>query len=592
MFMLGKGTKEKIKTGLDIYLAIIGLLTLVLFLIILGYELNAPQIKIIRITITIITISFVFQEFSRCFFQKDILKYLKLRWFENLLALILGIELFFPGAIINFINQANPKLSEMQATLIYIGLLHLIIIIALIVKILRFSYLLDKLKLHPGAIFALSFAFIIIFGTILLLLPNATPEGTKLSLIDSLFTSTSAVCVTGLIVVDTAKDFTFLGQLLILFLLQIGGLGVMTLTTFFAMYLSGGVSFKMRIMMRDLLSQESLVEVRKLILKILFFTVTIELVGAIILYHSLGGSFTEIRWDFMFSSIFHSVSAFCNAGFSIYSTGLMDSAVSMNYSYYSTIMLLIVLGGLGFTVLSNLTIIRPRKNNLKKLKHRISVSTKIVLSTTSILIISGTLIILIAEPFTFDSSMNVFEKIFHSLFLSITARTAGFNTVPTELLTNVAVVIILPLMWIGASPGSTGGGIKTTTISLAVLSLLNLMRGKDRVELFNREIEPGNIRKAFMVILSSLIFLGIGSFLLIWIEPDKQPLDLIFEATSALGTVGLSRNITGFLGTGGKAIVIILMYVGRIGVLTFFLAFIRTATQQRYTLAKTDIMIG
>lgn len=590
--MITKVKRDRIKFWLDIYIAIIGLTTLLLFLIILGYKLNASQIGLIKYAINFIIITFLFQEVMRFIIYFNKKNYIKEHIFETIIIVLFSLDMSFPGTIMNIIMGINPDLNHTQITLIYIGILHLLIIATFLIKLLRYSYILDKVKLHPGAIFGLSFLFIIIFGTILLLLPNSTPSGKSISLVDSLFTSTSAVCVTGLIVVDTAKDFTFIGQLIILFLIQIGGLGVMTLTTFFAMYLSGGTSFKIKIMMKDLLSQESLIEVRNLILKIFLFTFVIELLATILLYFSMGGSFIDIKWNLLFSSIFHSVSAFCNAGFSIYSAGLMEDTILNNYSFYTIIMVLIVLGGLGFSALSNLFQLRPRKNNLQKLKHRLNVSTKIVLSSTLILIFSGALFVFLAEPFSFESSMGLFEKIFHSLFLSVTARTAGFNTVPIDLLTNVTIIVLLPLMWIGASPGSTGGGIKTTTISAAFLSLFNLMRGKDKVELFNREINFESIKKAFLVILSSLIFLGIGVFVLIWIEPSKQPLDLIFEATSALGTVGLSRNLTSFLGTGGKVVIIILMFVGRIGVLTFFMAFVKFKSELHYSYPKTDIMIG
>ncbi|ROL61136.1 hypothetical protein D9V86_07350 [Bacteroidetes/Chlorobi group bacterium ChocPot_Mid] len=590
--MITKVKRDRIKFWFDIYIAVIGIITLSLFLIILGYKLNPSQIVLIKSTINFIIITFLLQEIIRFIINLHVKNYFKNHIFEFIIVVLLSLDMSFTGTIMNVIWGINPSLNNIQVTLIYTGILHLLIIITFFIKLLRYSYLLDKIKLHPGAIFALSFLFIIILGTILLLLPNSTPTGKSISLIDSLFTSTSAVCVTGLIVLDTAKDFTFIGQLVILFLIQTGGLGVMTLTTFFAMYLSGGTSFKIKIMMKDLLSQESLAEVRNIILKILLFTFLIESLAALILYLSMGGSLIEIKWNLLFSSIFHSVSAFCNAGFSIYSAGLMDDTLLNNYSFYTIIMILIVLGGLGFSVLSNLFQLRNRKNNLQKLKYRLTISTKIVLSSTLILIFSGALFVFFAEPYSFNSSMGFFEKIFHSFFLSVTARTAGFNTVPIDLLTNVTIIVLLPLMWIGASPGSTGGGIKTTTISAAFLSLFNLMRGKEKVELFHREIDSDSIKKAFLVILSSLIFLGMGVFVLVWIEPTKQPLDLIFEATSALGTVGLSRNLTSFLGTGGKAVIIILMFVGRIGVLTFFMAFVRNKSELHYSYPKTDIMIG
>ena len=255
-------------------------------------------------------------------------------------------------------------------------------------------------------------------------------------------------------------------------------------------------------------------------------------------------------------------------------------------------MILIILGGLGFAVLTNLNKWNPLVHSSRDYRRKLTVSTKIVLSVTFILIFVGSIFIFLTESFEFDSGLTFAEKIYHSIFLSVSCRTAGFNTMPTEQLSYALIIITLPLMWIGASPGSTGGGIKTTTIGITLLGLYHTMKGKEKIEIFDREIHQRSIRKAFMVILSSLIFLGIGSFLLIWVEPDKQPINLIFEAASAIGTVGLTRDVTSHLGTGGKLIVIFLMFVGRIGVLTFFLAFVRSAVQPRYTLPKTDIVVG
>jgi Trk-type K+ transport system membrane component len=256
-------------------------------------------------------------------------------------------------------------------------------------------------------------------------------------------------------------------------------------------------------------------------------------------------------------------------------------------------MILIILGGLGFSVLNNIIDLRPKREEYRRRWNRLTVGTKIVLISSLVLIIGGTFTIYIFEPYVFDESLSIGEKIYHSLFLAVTTRTAGFNIAPMTELAPVVIVILLPLMWIGASPGSTGGGIKTTTFSIALLTLFNLMKGKEKVEIFKREISQDSIKKALMVILSSILFLGFSVILLIWLEPDKEAMNLIFEAVSALGTVGLSMDVTGHLGSGGKVIIISLMFIGRIGVLTFFMAFIRSKQHvQKYALPKTEIMVG
>jgi trk system potassium uptake protein len=324
-----------------------------------------------------------------------------------------------------------------------------------------------------------------------------------------------------------------------------------------------------------------------LLKRILLFTFVVEYVGSIILYLSLGGNILYFDRQLYYDCLFHSVSAFCNAGFSVYSDGLMFHTVQANYIFLSTIMFLIVLGGIGFFTLSDVS----RNAFKRKNRRNLRLSSKIVLYTTAILILVGLLMFFVFE--TKNAELMTFgDKIFHSLFLSITSRTAGFNTLSIELLTPASVMFLIILMWIGASPGSTGGGIKTTTFALTVITLFNIVRGKERIEVFNREISTNNLRQASMVIISSLIFLGGGTTMLVWVEPSLNPLDLIFEATSAISTVGLSRNITSSLGNSGKTIIIILMFVGRIGVLTFFLSLYKPKPEPFYRLPNEKIMIG
>lgn len=582
--------KDDLKIILDILLILIAIFSFALFITILGFEIDNKYIPIIDFVLKVIIILFIIQELTRWLLITNIKQYLKIRWFENIVAFSLMIDLFIPEFEIINLFLLIPNIDYKTAKLLYLGLIHFIIVFVVIIKILRYNYIILKLKLPPGAIFSLSFAAIILFGTSLLLLPRSTTMQ-SISFIDSLFTSTSAVCVTGLVVLDTAKDFTILGQIIILFLIQIGGLGVMTFTTFFAFYLSGSVSFKYKVLMKDLLSQDSLSEIKSLLLDIITYTLIIELLGAFLLYISNGGNFDNFDIQLMYQSVFHSISAFCNAGFSIFSGGMTNNALSGNYFYHTIILSLIVIGGLGFNTLSNIKQIRPWKKYIK-LRHRLNVNTKLILTTTLTLIIGGTFLITVFENYKFDITLNFGEKLFHSLYLSITTRTAGFNILPMSSINTVTMIVLLPLMWIGASPGSTGGGIKTTTISLALITLFNQMRGKEKCEIFEREISQNTINNAFMVIFASIIFLCISIILLVWAEPDKQPVHLIFEAVSAISTVGLSIDLTPHLGTGGKIIIIFLMFIGRIGVLTFFLSFVRQGKSLNYSLPQTKIMVG
>jgi len=429
-------------------------------------------------------------------------------------------------------------------------------------------------------------------GTVLLLLPKATYEPQRLNIIDAFFTSTSAVCVTGLIVVDTATKFTLVGQLIIMFLIQIGGLGIMTFTTFFAIYFGGSSSIYLKIMMKDFLSEENIGKVSTILIRILLFTFLIESVGALLIYYGLNNGLSNYNPENLFISIFHSVSAFCNAGFSLFSENLMNEKVVENYLISSTVMLLIIAGGLGFTVLNNLAGIRPRFMKKKRIRNQLSVHTKIVLVSTILLIIIGSIMILLGEYNNADNKTNFFRLVYDSLFQSVSARTAGFNTLHIEFLSTPTSLIIIILMWIGASPGGTGGGIKTTTFSLAVLSFINILKGKSRTDLFRKTVTEESIQKSHLVIFGSMSVIIIGLLLISWIEPDKNFLDLAFEVVSAFGTVGLSRNITFHLGDGGKFIIIIMMFIGRIGILTFIVSFFAVQKYPKYGLPKENVIVG
>ncbi|MDQ1267172.1 MAG: hypothetical protein QG635_2326 [Bacteroidota bacterium] len=583
---------KKIRLWLNIYLGIIGIFSLIALIANFGFYLSHSLISILSDIITIVILAFILQEIIRWFLAKNPLEYLHERWFENLLALLLLVETIFPHTVMRILNSFLPNLSFKNLSLLYLSVIEIVILMGIIIKALRYSHLITRINLHPGAILSLSFAVIILSGAFMLMLPKSTVAG-GMSFVNALFTSTSAVCVTGLIVVDTAAAFTFTGKVIIMLLIQVGGLGIMTLTTFFILTIGGsGISYKFRVLMKDLLSNESINEVTSLLFKIASFTFLIELIGAISIYYSIGGGFLSINPQKAFIAIFHSISAFCNAGFSLFSNNLMDSYAQSNYLFTSTIMLLIVLGGLGFTVLSNIAGLKPFGVARKKIRRQLSISSKVVIITTLALIFTGMLMMFITENYSYMPVWNFGEKLYHALFQSVSARTAGFNTLPIDRMTAASAMILIVLMWIGASPGSTGGGIKTTTFAVMALALYNYILDKDKIEIFHREIDRDSVQRAFLTVIASLFVLGLGSTMLVWLEPDKDPLNLIFEATSALGTVGLSRNVTYFIGSGGKVVLILLMYIGRIGVLTFFLAFYKPGKALHYSVPKESISIG
>ncbi len=583
--------KAKIKIFLDIVLLLVGVISFASFILLIGFYLNELENLLIQTIVRVIIVVFIVEEILRIFTSEDFGKYIVQRWVELILVIALTLEFFFENVLKATLFRLIPFLSLEEITLAYLFLSQIIILMSFVFKIIRRSELLTRVGIHPGLIFSLSFLALISIGTLFLMLPKAS-AGNPLSFVDALFTSTSAVCVTGLIVLDTAKDFTLLGKIIILILIQIGGLGVMTLTTFFSSFLAGGMSLRMRVLMKDFLGPDNLASVGSLLVRIILYTFIIEFLGALFLYFSLEGYGNTIEFGSLFVAIFHSISAFCNAGFSIFSENLAYHNVSHNYPFLLIITFLIFLGGIGFTSLVEISRFRPFGRTAKIYKHQLSLTTKLALSSSGILILVGTVLIFFADFSSSSLGDSFFNKLFNSFFHSVSARTCGFNTIDIASLSTFSAFVIIVLMWIGASPGGTGGGIKTTTFAITFLSLINYIRGKEKVEVFEREISQGSIHRALMLVIFSIIVLSFSSSLLILLEPDHDPINLFFETASAMGTVGLSRGITPLLSTPSKYLLIFTMFVGRIGILTFFSSFFKSSPAPRYSYPKNNVIVG
>lgn len=594
MIIAYKFTQEQrrtIRLVLDAMMGIIGMGSIAALIAEFGFYLAAEHMVVINVTVRILITLFILQEAVRWGIAVRPKQYLQERWPELAIVVVIVLQLLFPSLLHAIAFTLVPDLRIEQVTLISLAATQATIVFSLVIKAIRYNRLIATVKLPPGALFIISFALIIVIGTLLLLLPRATTTG--ISVGDALFTATSAVCVTGLIVVDTATAFTPLGKVILLGLIQVGGLGIMTLTTFFAIFFSGGMSVRERLLMSAVLSEDNIGEISFILLRIALLTFSIEGAGSVLLYWTQGGSFWSFNPYLFYSCVFHSISAFCNAGFSLFSAGLYDVSLRSNYGYISTIMLLIVFGSLGFTVLSeSLRTMKFWKPRIYRIQNRLSVFARLALITTGGLIVAGTAAIFFFESSASFASLSAIDRLFHSLFLSITCRTAGFNIWPIEVLSAPTALVMMMLMWIGASPGSTGGGIKTTTLAVAVLNIHNTLLERGRLEIFFRQIAPDNVRKAFTIILLSVFFIGAATVILVFIEPGKAPLDLMFEVISAMSTVGLSRNITAFLGDGGKAILIATMFVGRVGVLTVLYALVKPAGELHYKFPEENILVG
>lgn len=478
-----------------------------------------------------------------------------------------------------------PTSSNLFA--LYIVLFQTVIVVEVVASAVRYSRRVTMWRIQPARLFIASFLLVIMIGGLLLSLPRATFGGIRF--IDALFTSTSAVCVTGLVVVDTPTTFTLFGQIVIMVLIQIGGLGLMTFTTFFTLF-SGRLSIKERVLMQEFLSKESIGQIRTTLIQIVGITLLIELAGAIILYISWDGSLFATTGERVFSSLFHAVSGFCNAGFSTFSTNLADPRVAFNSGVMLTISMLIIFGGLGFMVISNLASLRPFSRRAFRVRRRLSVHSRIVLVTTLVLIAAGTASIYLFEVRHLLRDMPFGDQVLASFFHSVTCRTAGFNTIDIGLVTMPTLLVMLLLMFVGASPASTGGGIKTTTFTLLIISAVNLVRGRSRVEIGHRQITSMSIDRAYATLTLSLLLVLLTVLVLVVAEPFSLA-DVIFETVSAFATVGLSRGITPWLTDTSKITLMLTMLIGRVGAITMLMALTRPAVTANYDYPSENIII-
>ncbi len=424
--------------------------------------------------------------------------------------------------------------------------------------------LIERWKLRPAQVFAIGFALIIGIGAILLNLPIMTVSGERVGFINALFTATSAVCVTGLVVVDTGTYWNTAGQIVIILLIQIGGLGFMTMASLIAMIIGKRISLQGRLMMQESLNSYNISGVVRLTKYVVILTFVIEAIGALLLSIRFIPQFGMGRGIYL--SIFHAVSAFCNAGFDLMGNFTSLTSFVEDPLVNFTIMGLIICGGLGFAVILDLLNFRTYK--------RWTLNTKIVLTTTAVLLLFGFLTTVLLEwtnPNTLGN-LSFGGKILASLFNSVTPRTAGFNTLPMDLLRPATLVIVISLMFIGGSPASTAGGIKTTTIALVFLHIFCITQGKKDTEVFRRRIQREALDRALAILGIGISIIVLILVLLSITEPAADFMEIMFEAFSAFGTVGLSIGLTGKLSLFGKIIIAFAMFFGRLGGLTIVFA--------------------
>lgn len=458
-------------------------------------------------------------------------------------------------------------------------------------------------RTNPSLILAVSFLAIILVGTGLLLLPRCTVNG--ITWVDSLFTATSAVCVTGLVPVDVSTTFTTGGLIVIILLIQIGGLGVMTLTSFFAMFFMGNTSLYNQLVVRDMVSSNSLSSLLSTLLYILGFTLVIEGIGMVSIWFSIHGTLgMDLQEELAFSA-FHSISAFCNAGFSTLSGNLGNPMVMTNHNWlYISISLLIIFGGIGFPILVNFkdiiiyhfrrlwNFLHTFKWDRHKRPHLYNLNTKIVLIMTFLLLAFGTLAIAYFEWNASFAGMSLADKWTQAFFNATCPRTAGFSSVDLASLSVQSLLVYLFLMWVGGAAQSTAGGIKVNAFAVVVLNLIAVVRGSERVEVFGRELSYDSIRRSNATVVMSLGVLFLFIFILSTLEPGVSVMALTFECVSALSTVGSSLNLTPSLCDASKLLVSLLMFIGRVGLITLMLGIIKQKKNTKYRYPSDNIIIN
>jgi len=440
----------------------------------------------------------------------------------------------------------------------------------------------QNVSFTPARVLVLGFAALIIIGAVLLILPISTYKG--ISLIDAFFTATSAVCVTGLVVVDTGTFFTRFGQTVILMLIQVGGLGFMTAGTIIFIILGKKINLKERLVIQEALNQFSIAGLVGLIKKIVLFTLILEGIGALFLSYRFIPMF---GWaEGIYYSIFHAVSAFCNAGFDLMGNYQSLTGFAEDYLVSGVIMFLFIVGGLGFTVLADIY----EKRKFKCL----SLHSKIVLTASLLMLLVGTFLV-----FTFEYSnpstlgeQGLIQKIANSFFTASTSRTAGFNVLPTDSLMDPTLYFLLVLMFIGASPASTGGGVKTTTFSVLIIAVISIIRGQEDISVFRRRLPYYVLNKSLSIIVISIFIIFLISIILT-ISENAGFLGILFETVSAFGTVGLSKGLTSDLSNVGRLLITIIMFTGRVGPLTLTLALAhRLKKKAPFRYPEERILIG
>lgn len=527
-------------------------------------------------------------------------EFLKKTWFEGVIMFLLITEAisynFFDHLLIASLFQKLGVVSFTDFSNVFIQIYFFIVVI---VEITRTTSIFPTVKLHPSNVFMITFFILILGGTGLLMLPEMTTIQGGMNFLDAIFTSTSATCVTGLIVEDTATFFTFKGHLVLAVLIKLGGLNIIAFGTFMALFSRLGLGVKHHEVIEDFVNRDSMLSSRGMFGKIVFISLFIELVGTCLIFSLWDDSVPFNSFgEKAFYSFFHSISAFNNAGFSTFTDGLNNPLIQGGYLLHIVIGVLIIFGSIGFTTLLDVFSRERLRLRLQQPWRDWAIGTKISVYTTTFLLALGTIAFFTIERTEAFDSLNTFQSIVTAFFTSVTTRTAGFNTIDLNTLSYASLVMVIFLMFIGASSSSTGGGIKTSSFFIIVASSLATIKNKKQIEFSKRTIPVDLVHKALSIFVFSFGGITIFTFLLSISEMAALKagtmtiMDIFFEEVSAFSTVGLSLGITSSLSPFGKILVMVSMFIGRIGTLTLAFALSKSAISKNYKYPSGHLMVG
>lgn len=556
-----------------------------------GFPQTPDSLKAIHLTIRISIWFYILKYLIRIFYDFHPGQFIRENRMDTAVFLFMVIEelvyILFGGQLLNSVFSRWIDIPIGDLSILMVQLYFLMIVV---IELGKAAVKLSRLKISPAKLLSTSFFLLIAFGTGMLMLPEMTTAGIRF--IDALFTSTSAVCVTGLTTVETAAFFTHKGHWIIMILIQLGGINIVAFGAFFAVFYRDSSSLKYQSLIKDLLDTTEMSKSRSILRSIIYFSIIIEAAGTLLVYLTWGNSYTFAEGqNKFFYSLFHSISAFNNAGFSLFPNNFFQEGIRLSWGVHGVIAVLVFLGGIGFPVLQDFNSALKKPKNWVHLPRHLQPTSRIAVRTSVYLIIGGAVMFYFFYPVE-SNDVSTGGRIMQGIFHSVIARTAGFNTVDISKFSEVLIMVFVFLMFVGASPVSTGGGIKTTTLAVILKSTQMALRGHRNIEMLQHTLKPSLIQRAFSVAVMYSVFFITGTVLLSIFEPNIILSHLIFEEVSALSTVGLSMGITPYLGDVAKTILILSMYIGRIGSITIILALVRRASNVQYTYSHANVLIG